>query len=55
MILMLTWLIYRRKKMSGKRSPPACKKKRRWSIHGESHEWRLYFLKRWTTPHLLIQ
>nr|QJC63527.1 hypothetical protein [Cacao swollen shoot virus] len=53
MILMSTWLICKRKKMSGKKSPPACMKK--WSTHGGSHKRRLYFLKRWTTTHLLIQ
>nr|QJC63509.1 hypothetical protein [Cacao swollen shoot virus] len=55
MILISTWLICKRKKMSGKKSPLDCKKKQKWSIHGGSHRWRLYFLKRWTTTHLLIQ
>nr|ASG91854.1 ORFX [Cacao swollen shoot virus] len=47
------WLIYKRKKMSGKKSPPAYKKKWKWNIHGGGHRRRQYSLKQLTIHHLV--
>nr|ASG91887.1 ORFX [Cacao swollen shoot virus] len=49
------WLIYRRKKMSGKKSPPVYKKKWKWNIHGGGHRRRRYSLKQLTIHHLVTQ
>nr|QJC63592.1 hypothetical protein [Cacao swollen shoot virus] len=49
------WLIYKRKKMSGKKSPPVYKKKWKWNIHGGGHRRRQYSLKQLTIHHLLTQ
>nr|ASG91875.1 ORFX [Cacao swollen shoot virus] len=47
------WLIYKRKKMSGKKSPPVYKKKWKWNIHGGGHRRRQYSLKQLTIHHLV--
>nr|ASG91897.1 ORFX [Cacao swollen shoot virus] len=49
------WLIYKRKKMSGKKSPPVYKKKWKWNIHGGGHRRRQYSLKQLTIHHLVTQ
>nr|CAE81280.1 hypothetical protein [Cacao swollen shoot virus] len=47
------WPIYKRKKMSGKKSPPVYKKKWKWNIHGGGHGRRQYSLKQLTIHHLV--
>nr|CAE81286.1 hypothetical protein [Cacao swollen shoot virus] len=47
------WLIYKRKKMSGKKSPPVYKKKWKWNIHGGGHRLRQYSLKQLTIHRLV--
>nr|ASG91865.1 ORFX [Cacao swollen shoot virus] len=49
------WLIYKRKKMSGKKSPPVYKKKWKWNIHGGDHRRRQCSLKQLTIHHLVTQ
>nr|QJC63547.1 hypothetical protein [Cacao swollen shoot virus] len=49
------WLIYKRKKMSGKKLPPVYKKKWKWNIHGGGHRRRQYSLKQLTIHHLVTQ
>nr|ASG91849.1 ORFX [Cacao swollen shoot virus] len=54
-ILTYIWLICRRKKISGKKSPPLYKRKGNWNTHGGGHRRRQRSLRLLTTHHRSTQ